>query len=85
MTKVGIPVDRATLVQIDYTNWRGERGKRNITPIGTWFGKTDWHNVPQWFMKAMDQDKKQIRDFALKDIHSWTPQSYQTKHAGIRK
>jgi hypothetical protein len=65
-------------VIIDYTNWRGERRKRRIVPHDIRFDSTDWHKEPQWLVRAADvelhrQGKPAMRDFALKDIHSWRP------------
>jgi predicted DNA-binding transcriptional regulator YafY len=61
------------LVQIDYVNWRGERGKRMIHPCSIRFAATEWHPEPQWLLSAWDVAKKAPRDFAMKDIHAWTP------------
>ena len=56
------------VINITYTNWRGETNPRRIIPIKVWFGKTEWHPEEQWFLKARDVDKNAVRDFALKDI-----------------
>lgn len=62
------------IVIIDYTNWRGERRNRRITPRPPLaFCRTDWHPVEQWILRARDEDIGEDREFALKDIHSWTP------------
>lgn len=53
---------------IAYTNHRGERAVRRIIPWDVWFGTTDWHPEPQWFLRAFDLDKNDKRDFALKDF-----------------
>lgn len=62
-------------VNIDYTNYRGERGKRVIVPHNIWHGTTDYHPVPQWLMTAWDIEKKALRVFAMCDIHSWVNDS----------
>lgn len=59
------------IVQITYRNWKGVIGVRQITPINIWFGSTEWHKNPQWLLKAIDIEKKEERDFAMKDILSW--------------
>lgn len=51
-----------------YSNYRGEISTRQVEPIKLWFGKTEWHPIPQWFLKAFDLEKKATRDFAMKDI-----------------
>ncbi|WP_458524386.1 WYL domain-containing protein [Paracoccus aminovorans] len=51
-----------------YKNWRGESATRRVRPLRMWFGSTEWHSEPQWFLEALDIDKNQVRDFALVDI-----------------
>jgi hypothetical protein len=58
----------AAPVQMIYTNWRGETSRRMIIPRRVWFGSTDWHPEPQWLLKAIDTEKGEMRDFALKDF-----------------
>lgn len=65
-----------------YTNWRGETAERHIIPIRIWFGSTQWHKEEQWLLNAEDLDKKQHRDFAIKDIHGWAEAGDQTQLAG---
>jgi predicted DNA-binding transcriptional regulator YafY len=60
-------------VTIRYTNHRGETANRRILPHRLKFEATEWHPEPQWFLVAFDLDKQATRDFALADIHSWTP------------
>ena len=59
-------------VRIDYTNWRGERGERTVTPIVWHFGANQWHPEPQWLMDALDHDKGERRTFAVAAIHSFS-------------
>ena len=65
-------------IRILYTNWRGETSVRRIVPWNSaggnkamWFGTTDWHPGPQWFVSAYDLDKEDFRDFAQADILAW--------------
>lgn len=61
-------------VIIDYTNWRGERAERRITPHTMRWGKNAFHGEePQWLLEAFDEEKKGWRTFAMKDIHAWRP------------
>jgi predicted DNA-binding transcriptional regulator YafY len=62
-----------TPVKIDYTNHRGERSIRTILPEQIEWAKTEWHPETQWLLLAWDCDKEAEREFAMKDIHSWTP------------
>jgi|GEM_PF-6989585 len=64
-------LDRKTVV-IDYTNHRGERAERKVIPLSVWFGKTQYHRTAQWLLMAHDVEKRGRRDFAMKDIHSWS-------------
>jgi hypothetical protein len=60
-------------VEIDYTNYRGDRATRRLLPMVMFFGDNKFHKGAQWFLEAIDIDKQPnaIRHFALKDIHSW--------------
>lgn len=60
-------------VTLDYTNWRGERRKRNVQPICLSFGSNRWHNEPQWILQAFDLDVAEVRGFALLGIHGVEP------------
>lgn len=53
-----------------YRNWRGETGVREIFPKSVYFGVTQWHPEPQWFLLAHDVSKGATRDFAMTDIRS---------------
>jgi hypothetical protein len=66
-------MNEAEIVEIDYTNYRGERSLRRIQPKKLRFESTEWHPEPQWLMEALDLGKNETRYFALKDIHSWRP------------
>ncbi len=54
--------------RITYTNYRGETAERTITPKRAWYGISEWHPEPQWFLTAFDHDKNADRDFALIDF-----------------
>ncbi len=61
-------VDDTRILEISYTNYRGETAERSILPQRVWFGSTDWHPEPQWLLDAIDVDKCAERSFALRDI-----------------
>jgi predicted DNA-binding transcriptional regulator YafY len=63
--------DRA--VVIDYTNWKGERRKREVIPSALYYGFTEFHQEWQWILRAFDVEKNTSRDFAMKDVHGWEP------------
>lgn len=58
-------------ITIDYTNHRGERGRRRITPLTLTFGSNQYHPEMQWILRAFDEDKQVLRTFAMKNVHSW--------------
>ena len=60
-------------VEIDYTNWRGERRKRLVRVIEFWFGKSAWHPEEQWLMRAFCVESGEDRDFAVTGLHGFTP------------
>lgn len=66
----GAPVPNQ-IVEIDYTNHRGERALRKIIPKTIEFGSTEWHPTGQWLLNAWDIDKMADRSFAMNQIHSW--------------
>lgn len=66
-------VDQEKVVEIRYTNWRNETADRQIQPVGIYFGCNEWHKEPQWLLSALDVEKNEMRNFALKDIASWSP------------
>lgn len=51
-----------------YKNWKGEESIRHVVPVEMFFGDTDFHKETQWFLKAYDISKLDMRDFAVKDI-----------------
>lgn len=59
------------LIYIDYTNYKGERAIRKITPIKVEFMENEWHKPAQWLLVATDEEKNQERTFAFKNIHSF--------------
>lgn len=59
------------IVEILYTNWKGETAVRKILPVKLWYGHTEYHKEDQWLLNAIDQEKQAPRDFALKDIKNW--------------
>ncbi len=61
------------VVEIDYTNWRGERSKRRIVPMRLLWENSEWHPETQWVLYALDVEKQEGRSFALASIHSWAP------------
>lgn len=59
-----------TTLSFKYTNHRGETAIRIVTPnsVVFYFGSTEWHREPQWLMRAWDEEKNAMRDFAARDV-----------------
>jgi predicted DNA-binding transcriptional regulator YafY len=65
-------------VIIDYTNWRGERAERRIIPFAVVFENNEWHPNTQWLLEALDVEKREMRTFALSNIHAWRAAAEQS-------
>lgn len=59
-------------VVIDYTNWKGNRRERVITPVRVFFGSNGYHPAAQWLLEAFDWADSTHKTFAMKDIHKWS-------------
>ncbi len=55
-------------LKFEYTNWEGKTATRTVQPIKIWYGETQYHKGPHWFLKAVDVEKNAERDFAIIDI-----------------
>ena len=58
-----------TTITTSYTNWKGKRRLRTLTPLQMVFGSTKWHPDPQWLIRARDEDIDEKRAKALKIMH----------------
>lgn len=67
MSEVSLTV-MTRLLQVRYTNYRGETSERVIEPTSLWYGSTEWHPEPQWMLTALDTERDVIRDFALRGM-----------------
>ena len=63
-------ITATALVEIDYTNFRGERKKYRIQPQKLFCGSEYHPGV--WVLEALDVDRHCQRGFALANIHTWT-------------
>jgi predicted DNA-binding transcriptional regulator YafY len=61
------------VVIIDYTNHRGERRERRVSPNYLMFGTHEYHPEAQWLLDAWDVEKGAYRTFAVQHIHGWRP------------
>jgi hypothetical protein len=65
MIKEILPHDQ---IEFTYKNWKDIIEVRKAEVDSFYFGTTQWHKEPQFFLLANDLEKKQMRQFALKDI-----------------
>ena len=66
-------IDMQELVNIVYTDYRGETSFRQVVPRKIWFDATDRHPAKQWMLDAYDVEEKTEKSFAMKDIKTWYP------------
>lgn len=70
------PVSQTSLpkLNVDYTNHRGERRRRNLIPLTLEFGSTNWHPQPQYFLVCVDTEKTtgEARHYPLSGFHMET-------------
>jgi hypothetical protein len=61
------------VVEIDYTNWKGERRLRKIIPQpnSLYEGSNDYHPEKQWLFNAIDTEDGRLKTWAMRGVHSW--------------
>jgi hypothetical protein len=65
---IDLPINPTRMLTFTYTNYEGVTYRRTATPHSVRFGTSDWHAEPQWLLVAMDHDKRQLREFAMRDM-----------------
>lgn len=60
-----------TPVEIEYTNWKGERSTRLIYVYQFYWGVSEYHPTPGYLIHGWDLEKQATRTFSMKGIHSW--------------
>ena len=51
-----------------YTNYKGENEWRRAAVHSVFYGSSPYHQGSQWFVEAMDLDKMEMRNFAMRDM-----------------
>ncbi len=59
------------IFRFGYVNYRGEASTREVVFHYFWYGHSEYHAEDQFFLRGMDVQKKEMRDFAVKDIKQW--------------
>lgn len=57
-------------IEIDYTNYRGERAVRKIIPWRLDYKTSEHHSTRQWMIVGWDINKQAWRSYPIKDIHN---------------
>lgn len=71
--KMVVDINKDEIVEVDYTNWRGETTRSKVIPEHIFFGSAQWDLEDQWFLNVYDLEWDAYRDIAMKDIISWSP------------
>lgn len=64
-------MDEVNVAKILYKNWKGETRERLIIPLKIYHGNNQYHTQEQWLLRAFDNEKKEVRTFAMRDIIKW--------------
>jgi predicted DNA-binding transcriptional regulator YafY len=59
--------------EFDYTNYKNETSHRLVVVHAIGFGSSEWHTEPQWMMLALDLEKMEMREFAMRDMKNFSP------------
>ena len=62
-------------ISLLYNNWRGETGRRTVSPVGIWYGVTEYHKKTGWLLHVWDWDKGDWRDYELAACNFITPET----------
>lgn len=56
------------VMEFGYTNYRGEHNNRRVSYVNIRYGSTEWHPKPGYLLEAVDLEKQETREFAIRDI-----------------
>lgn len=63
-------IRQADIIEFDYTNWKGIKGKRKAVYSHLVFGSNEFHTEPQFLIVGFDLKKMSLRTYAVKDIEN---------------
>lgn len=58
------------IISFDYVNYRGEASVRWVSVRRIRYGSSEWHKKDQWLLGAVDVEKDEYREFAMKDMRN---------------
>lgn len=74
--------DYLSPIIILYTNWKGNKRKRKVSPTGqVEYGATEWHKSPCWLFEVIDCDDGKLKKFSIKDVDVTSRSAIQTSIA----
>lgn len=68
-------------IEFQYMNWKGDIGLRRAVPHSIEFASNEFHDRPQWLLRATCLDRNAERTFAMKDM--WDVRPVSTAWDGI--
>jgi hypothetical protein len=63
-----VHVTAGDTIRFHYTNHKLETEWRRAQVERFWYGSSSFHTGDQWFMRALDVDRNEYRNFALRDM-----------------
>ena len=72
-TDRAISIGDGSRITFSYLNWRGEASQRHVETYRVYWGATEWHPEPGWLLSAFDIEKREHRQFAMKDMSNVEP------------
>lgn len=70
MAIAGFDLVPGQTIEFDYTNWRGEKGRRKARFAKIYWGSSAYHTKEQFLVSALDLEKDQHRTFAAADMEN---------------
>lgn len=63
-----IHVAPGDVIRFNYTNYKLETEWRTAVVDRFWFGSSSYHQGEQWFIRGLDCERNEYRNFALRDM-----------------
>ena len=64
--------EEGKLIEIEYTNYKGEKYRTEIKPMSLYWGETEWHPGMQLLLVARSKKSNgELRTFSVKSISDW--------------